>query len=173
MKRVLITGMSGTGKSSVVRELVSRGQKAVDTDSDEWCEWKKMPVPGAPAGSPLELDWVWREDRIQQLLDDEATDALYLSGCKSNQGKFYEQFDHVVLLSAPADAILNRVVKRTTNPCGKSADERAQIVRYLEVVQPMLRATADLEIDTAATPLNDVVAAVIALAKGDAQALER
>ena len=36
MKRVLLTGMSGTGKSSVIRELAARGFKAIDTDSDEW-----------------------------------------------------------------------------------------------------------------------------------------
>jgi hypothetical protein len=29
--------MSGTGKSAVIRELVARGHKAVDTD-DGWCE---------------------------------------------------------------------------------------------------------------------------------------
>ncbi len=28
MKRILLTGMSGTGKSSVTRELVARGNKA-------------------------------------------------------------------------------------------------------------------------------------------------
>ena len=32
VKRVLITGMSGTGKSSVVAELSARGYKAVDAD---------------------------------------------------------------------------------------------------------------------------------------------
>jgi len=37
VKRVLVTGMSGTGKSSVVRELAARGFKAVDTD-DGWSE---------------------------------------------------------------------------------------------------------------------------------------
>ena len=50
VKRVLLTGMSGAGKSSVVRELVARGYKAVDTD-DGWCEplpdgrqqWREAP----------------------------------------------------------------------------------------------------------------------------------
>jgi dephospho-CoA kinase len=39
MKRVLITGMSGTGKSTVILELAARGYKAVDLDSDEFSEW--------------------------------------------------------------------------------------------------------------------------------------
>jgi dephospho-CoA kinase len=30
MKRVLITGMSGTGKSAVVEELAARGYRALD-----------------------------------------------------------------------------------------------------------------------------------------------
>ncbi len=37
MKRVLLTGMSGTGKTSVIRALAARGFRAVDTD-DGWCE---------------------------------------------------------------------------------------------------------------------------------------
>jgi dephospho-CoA kinase len=37
VKRVLLAGMSGTGTSSVVRELAARGYNAVDTD-DGWCE---------------------------------------------------------------------------------------------------------------------------------------
>ena len=32
MKRVLLTGMSGVGKSAVLEELAARGYKAADTD---------------------------------------------------------------------------------------------------------------------------------------------
>ena len=39
MTKVLITGMSGTGKSTVLRELGKRGHRVVDTDSDDWSHW--------------------------------------------------------------------------------------------------------------------------------------
>ncbi len=36
----------------------------------------------------VDRDWVWREDRIQELLSVEDADVLFLSGCASNMGKF-------------------------------------------------------------------------------------
>ena len=39
MKRVLLTGMSGTGKSTLTSKLAARGYKAIDADADEWSEW--------------------------------------------------------------------------------------------------------------------------------------
>jgi putative protein kinase ArgK-like GTPase of G3E family len=38
VKRVLLTGMSGTGKSTVIGELATLGYKAIDTDADEWSD---------------------------------------------------------------------------------------------------------------------------------------
>jgi hypothetical protein len=72
MKRVLLTGMSGTGKSSVVRELLARGYKAVDTD-DGWSEPQ-------PDGRQM-----WRENAIQALLAAEDADVLFVAGCEENQ----------------------------------------------------------------------------------------
>jgi hypothetical protein len=78
------------------------------------------------------------------------------AGCKSNQGRFYPQFDHVALLSAPADVLLARIAQRTGNPYGKRPGEREQILLYLATVEPRLRATATVEIDAAA-PISEVV----------------
>jgi dephospho-CoA kinase len=36
MSRVLLTGMSGTGKSSVIAELKRRGFAAIDMDEPDW-----------------------------------------------------------------------------------------------------------------------------------------
>jgi len=38
-----------------------------------------------------------------------------MSGTVSNQGRFYDRFDAVVLLHAPANVLLDRISSRTTN----------------------------------------------------------
>jgi shikimate kinase len=76
--------------------------------------------------------------------------------------KFYPRFDHIILLSAPADVLIERLRTRTNNPYGKHPDELAAVLGYLETVEPLLRRTAGHEIDTSA-PLDEVVATVLRL----------
>ena len=153
MARVLVTGMSGTGKSTALDELGRRGYRVVDTDSPAWSEW----IPAAD-------EWLWREDRMAELLASAEDDVLYVSGCVSNQGKFYDRFDAVVLLSAPLDVILERVAYRTTNDYGKTPGELDLIRFHLETVEPLLRATSTHELD-ASKPLDDVVEALVAIGR--------
>jgi shikimate kinase len=75
-------------------------------------------------------------------------------------GKFVPQFDHVVLLSAPADVIAERLGRRTNNQFGKRREELDQVMTVLRTVEPLLRKLADYEIDTRAS-LEEVVAAVL------------
>jgi shikimate kinase len=147
MPKILVTGMSGTGKSAVLQVLGERGHRVVDTDTDQWSHWVT-----APGGSP---DWIWREDAIAALLATHQHGHLFIAGCKTNQGQFYAQFDHIALLSAPADVLLARIAARTSNPYGKHPAERAQILRDLCEVEPLLRATATIEIDATA-PISQV-----------------
>lgn len=164
MKRILLTGMSGTGTSTVASELAARGYKALDADCDEFSEWAEVSDDAETPGTPVEpgRDWVWREDRVQELLSTEDADVLFLSGCAENMGKFLPQFDHVVLLSAPAEVIVQRLATRTTNAYGKEPAEVARVLNLIETVEPLLRKAADHEIDTNAD-LNDVVANVLQL----------
>jgi dephospho-CoA kinase len=98
--------MSGTGKSSAVRALAARGYKAIDTD-DGWSE----PLPDGRQ--------MWREDAIQALLATEDTEVLFVAGCEENQAKFHAQFDHIILLSAPLETLVERLATRTSNSYGK------------------------------------------------------
>jgi dephospho-CoA kinase len=145
--------MSGTGKSSVIGRLAALGYRAVDMDESGWSEY-------APDG-----EWVWREDKLQELLSSVADDdVLFVSGCAINQGKFYPQFDAVILLSAPTSVVVERLRTRTNNPYGKRPEELAATLDNIATIEPLLRKGADHEIVTT-LPLDDMVAQVIKIAE--------
>jgi broad-specificity NMP kinase len=145
--------MSGTGKSTALAELRKRGFEVVDTDEAGWTEW-----------SDDEGGYVWREDRIAELLARTRERTLYVSGTVSNQVRFYPQFDAIVLLSARAEVLLDRIEHRSTNDYGKSAEERRSILAHLAEVEPLLRTSCTHEVD-ASRPLDDVVAELIAIGR--------
>ena len=141
MARVLVTGMSGTGKTTVLDELRCRGHITVDTGYDNW----QLP------------DRTWDERRMQRFL--ESNPDVVVSGTVDNQGRFYDRFEHVVLLSVPLDVLIERVRSRTNNPYGKTSEQQAEIERYLDTVEPRLRRGATLELDgqRATSELADVI----------------
>ena len=76
---------------------------------------------------------------------------------------FLRGSDHMVLVSAPTEVIVERLRTRTNNPYGKRPGEAARALDLIETVEPLLRRVAGHEIDTSA-PLDDVVATVRLLA---------
>lgn len=152
MKRVLLTGMSGTGKSSVIRELAARGYTALDTD-DGWCE-------SLPDGRQR-----WREDAIGELLATKHAGVLFIAGCEENQVRFHRDFDLIILLSVPAEVLIERLASRATNSYGRAPGELGRVLDDLRTVEPLLRKAADHEIRTT-MPLSEVVATVLQLAGG-------
>ncbi len=147
MARVLVTGMAGVGKSTILDELHRRGYLTVDTDYDGW----QLP------------DGTWDEPRMHRLLVQHPD--VIVSGTVENQGRFYVRFDHVVLVSAPLDILLTRVSTRTNNPYGKTAEDRAKIAGYVETVEPLLRRRATLELD-GTQPLSELADTIETLVTG-------
>lgn len=152
MRRVLITGMSGTGKSTVIRALRECGCDAVDLDEGYVVE--------QPDGTQL-----WNDLLVGWLLDAERSEVLFVAGCEENMVDFLPRFDSVILLSAPTPVILERLATRTGNDFGKSEEERARVLWDIETIEPVLRRIADHEIVTTA-PVDEVVEAILWLSGG-------
>jgi dephospho-CoA kinase len=134
--RVLLTGMSGTGKSTLVQELRRRGHLAYDADDDGFSE------PRADGR------WGWRAQEVAALLAGApAGRTLFLAGCSEEQAAL--PFDVRVVLTVPPDTIVQRLATRTTNPYGRSAAERNQVLADLAQIEPLLRRSADLILSTA------------------------
>lgn len=150
---MLLTGMSGTGKSTVLYELTRRGHRVVDTDDAGWI---------AEAQTVDGLEPLWDMDRVRALLDEHRSGWLFVAGCVADQGLLHDRFDKVVVLSAPADVVLARGARRD-NPFGSTTEDRAKIASDVAAVEPLLRTGADHEIVTTA-PIPVVVGRVEQLA---------
>jgi shikimate kinase len=150
MLPILLTGMSGVGKSTVLAELAARGFDTVDTDDGDWVH-------------AVDGERLWREPLIDALLSRPRTGPLFIQGTVANQGRFYARFGAVVLLSAPVGIILERLKTRTTNAFGKTADERARVLRDITEIEPLLRRGATHELD-ATRPVSEVADSLLAIA---------
>ena len=82
----------------------------VDADLSAW----SIEEVGSPDGSGAEQ--LWREEAMNAMLAQHVTGWLFVAGCASNQGLFYDSFDAVVLLSVPREVMLQRIATRSTSP---------------------------------------------------------
>jgi hypothetical protein len=109
MTRVVITGTSGTGKSTALAELARCGHRVVDAD---------LPTLSteiaSPAGSGAEqLGARMRWTRCSLTTSPDGCSSL---GAPQIKARFYDRFDAVVLFSVPREVLLHRIATRSTNP---------------------------------------------------------
>ena len=131
--RVLVTGMSGTGKSTLTRELRSRGYLAYDADDDHFSEQRD------------DGRWGWRADAVFDLLTQDHK-LLFFSGCSEEQRLL--PFDYQVLLTTPRATLIERLRTRAENAYGRTTAELTQVLSDLEEIEPLLRRSADLVLST-------------------------
>ncbi len=139
MKRVLLTGMSGTGKSTMLRMLAS--DRIAVLELDDWMD-----------ESPMNSDRLIPVDRVKKFLQSHLDQHVVLAGCESNQRELYDMLDAVVLLTASPDTIRKRILERKENPFGKSAEEMEKILSDQQVVEPLLMKSCTFVLNTECPP---------------------
>ena len=135
MRRVLLTGMSAVGKSTIAERLSELGYKVVDTD---YGGYSVADEDGAQR---------WDVDRMRRLLATEDADVLLVVGADDAQVLFYPDFDHIISAERAARRHGRAARGPDQQPVGKSSDELARFLADLETHEPMIRRAATHEID--------------------------
>jgi shikimate kinase len=168
---VLVTGISGSGKSAVCGELQRRGYEAHDTDQDGnavWVSQKTGDVTATPAaseGTPPEWleeqEWRVAPFKVEALAKRADTLLVFLCGSTANEREVWHLFSRVIYLAIDNETLRRRLASRTTNAFGKAPNELQAILSWHEVGEDQYRRFGATIVD-ATSPLNQVVDNVLA-----------
>lgn len=137
MAAYYITGISGTGKSTVASELKKDGYVVYDIDAVEGlCHWrnKKTKIKAryfTGVGKDwLELhEWICDVEKLRNLIEN--LPLVIVVGVASNQREFLKYFDKIFLLHCSEQTFLNRINNREgDNQFAKDVSEQQHILSW-------------------------------------------
>ena len=155
-RNYLIEGVSGTGKTSVCRELQRRGYHAVNGDTD--LAYQGDPVTGEPLAGHTHEHHLWDAERVRLLARDKVEEATFFCGGSRNVSQFIDVFDAVFILTVDPDTLGRRLDARAEDEWGGRRAERELIERLHQTGEDLPR--DGIAIDATA-PLSCVVDEVL------------
>ncbi|MFC4784667.1 AAA family ATPase [Nocardioides sp. MAHUQ-72] len=152
VRNYLVEGVSGTGKTSVCRELQRRGYQAVNGDRE--LAYQGDPETGQPLATAVHEHHLWDVQRVRQLAADRREPATFFCGGSRNFVKFIDLFDEVFVLDVDLDTLLRRLDRRPQDEWGSRPSERDLIVRLHRTGEDIPRSGVVID---ATPPLTEVV----------------
>jgi shikimate kinase len=110
-RNFLVEGGSGTGKSSVCRELRRRGYRAVDGDNE--IAYQGDPKTGLPVEGSGRYEYhIWDVDKVREIAAGNEEEIVFFCGGSRNFGKFLTLFDKVFVLDVDIETLRRRLADR-------------------------------------------------------------
>lgn len=170
-----VTGISGSGKSTVRNHLRMRGYEAYATDEDGYASWfdnetgeeYSQRTTSAERTPEFGQRYSWKAlpGRVRQLAAAATRRPIFLCGAVANEVEVWDLFSGVVALDIDTETLKQRLATRTNNDFGKSAHELAQILAWHADARAAYRRAGHRVVD-AAKPIDEVVDQVLALTVG-------
>jgi dephospho-CoA kinase len=162
-KKIFITGISGTGKTTIENTLNSNGIYSIGID--EWpnlCFWKNK-TTGEKVEYEAKLDktfidahdWICDIKILKNLLEQNERIIVVL-GSSSNQNDFLNLFDKILLLQCKPETFIKRIIERKDNDFGKDKSAQELILSWYEEFENNLLKKGAVPINTD-KPLKKVV----------------
>lgn len=139
--KIFITGIAGSGKTTIIEALTNRGDQALDLDACGICAWiNRETGKTATYKEGAGKDWIkehrWQViiPRLTELLSTlDSSKNIYVGGkvASSQMDEIVKIFDVIYLLKPDDSIVGERLVTRTSNKgnFAKTQEERDMIIR--------------------------------------------
>lgn len=150
--KYLITGVAGSGKSTIARELRKRGYAAYDVEQGFSYHVNKQTGERAVYPKHPTLEWYDKHERVfdekilENLFKKHADEDLFICSITANQKKYYPRFNKIFLLTADDDTIIKRIEQRTDNHFGKHPLELQRVLSRKQEFEDELKAAGAIVI---------------------------
>ena len=172
-KRILVTGFSGVGKSTVTGKLREMGQVAYDLDDipglftathqktgEVFTSWDN-----SDPDTGKNLRWECDKEKLRRLIADEPAELAFYCGSASNIFDLLELFDKTIVLTASHDSIRHRLTNRTNNDYGRTKEIQDHILERKDAGDQKLIECGAITVD-AERSIDEVVGEVVRVGVG-------
>ncbi len=126
LRNYLVEGVSGTGKTSVCRELGRRGYQAIH--GDRVLAYQGDPDTGEALDTATHGNHLWDADRVRALAADRHAPVTFFCGGSRNFSQFIDVFDEVFVLDVDLETLHERLDQRPPHEWGAKPSERQLVV---------------------------------------------
>ena len=143
MPLIFVTGVSGSGKSTVREELARRGFEAYDTDEDAISQWRHKvtgeitPLVAEAHRTPqflAENEWWADPERLRGLAREARTRNIFVCGAVTNDDAVLPLFERVFLLSIDEATMRHRLATRSAHDFGTKPHELEVLLAWGAVI---------------------------------------
>ena len=155
MKKIYITGISGTGKTTIAKKLAEQGFCAISIDEVlDLCFWinkqtkEKITIEVELNKDFIDAhDWVCDIESLKNLINKQGAELIFVLGIAANQNDFLNLFDEVLLLQCSPETFIARIENRTDNDFGKDKTAQETILNSYQAFEKEM-------LERGATPIN-------------------
>lgn len=165
--KTLLTGIAGTGKSTIAKALAAKGIRAIDLhDVPDLFFWQDKKTKEKVEYTPVHdkewfntVDRVCNIEKLKKMFDQ--YDVMAGSTNGGNQKEFLALFDKIILLQADAETLVHRMQTRTNKSgYGKTQAEQEDNIEWQKEYDPMLISLGAIPVSTKGN-LSEVVNRII------------
>ena len=138
-KSIFVTGVAGSGKSSVSKALNRLGYNAYDIEELEGMFKMVRKDTGedfadyddADIEKVKNADWICDKNKLEELLQKQSNGIVFYCGVASNNDEIIPLFDQTILLKASPEIVRKRLSSREgTDDMGNTAENREWVLSW-------------------------------------------